>query len=127
MRQNSEVWIPALCQGFPLCPGGEEELGTPQIGVVGHRTPTTQPKSTEYKKYKKYRGKGKTNSRNSNFSIMLSNMRGFKSKEYSLKKILRKKRPSVLLANETQLSGKMEVNLKAYTTWTRNRSEKGGG
>ena len=58
---------------------------------------------------------------------MLSNLRGYKSKENSLKKIVKKKRPSILLLNETQLLGKMEVNLKAYTTWNRNRTEKGGG
>ena len=33
----------------------------------------------------------------------------------------------MLLINETQMAGKMEVNIKAYTTWTRNRTEKGGG
>ena len=29
--------------------------------------------------------------------------------------------------NETQLLGKMKVNLTPYTTWTKNRTEKGGG
>ena len=29
--------------------------------------------------------------------------------------------------NETQMLGKMKVNLTAYTTWTKNRTEKGGG
>ena len=83
----------------------------------------TKPENTK----KKYRGKGKTNSRKSTFSILLSNMRGYKSKEPSLKKILKKQIPSMVILNETQLIGKMQVNLSAYTTWNRNRTEKGGG
>ena len=54
-------------------------------------------------------------------------MRGYKSKESRLKKILKKKTPSMAILNETQLVGKMEVNLPAYTTWSRNRTDKGGG
>ena len=33
----------------------------------------------------------------------------------------------MVILNETQLVGKMQVKLKAYTTWNRNRTEKGGG
>ena len=151
MRQDPEVWIPAPCPGFPLCPGEEEELEKLQTGFVGHKTPTTPTKKNEKntKKYKtqndqknrktqntakdntknkpKYRGKGKVNSRHATFSLLLTNMRGYKSKENSLKKILKKKAPSMVLVNESQLAGNMEVNIKAYTTWTRNRTERGGG
>ena len=31
------------------------------------------------------------------------------------------------ILNETQLVGNMKVNLPAYTTWSRNRTDKGGG
>ena len=76
----------------------------------------------------KYRGKGKLNRRDSTFSVMLSNLRGYKSKECSLKKILKKVKPSVILLVETQLVGNMKVSLNpGYTSWTRNRTERGGG
>ena len=82
-------------------------------------------KTTKYTK--RYRGKGKTNRRDSTFTVLLSNIRGYKSKENSLKKIIKKVTPSMILLNETQLVGKMNVSLKPYTSWTRNRTEKGGG
>ena len=76
----------------------------------------------------KYRGKGKVNRRDSLFSIYLYNIRGYKNKAYSLKKILKKVKPSIALINETQLVGNMKVSLDpAYSSWTRNRKEKGGG
>ena len=74
-----------------------------------------------------YRGKGKRKERESTFSVLLTNLRGYKSKEHSLKKILKKVKPAVTLMNETQLAGNMKVSLKPYTTWTKNRTEKGGG
>ena len=82
-------------------------------------------KTTNYKKT--YRGKGKTNKRDSIFTVLLSNLRGYKSKEYSLKKIIKKVKPSVIILNETQLIGNMKVSLKPYISWTKNRTEKGGG
>ena len=76
----------------------------------------------------KYRGKRKVNKRYSSFSIFLSNIRGYKGKAYSLKKILKKVKPSMALLNETQLVGNMKVSLDpTYVSWTRNRTEKGGG
>ena len=59
--------------------------------------------------------------------MLLPNIRGIKSKEHSLKKILRKVKPSVVLINETQLIGNMKVALNPYTSWTRSRTETGGG
>ena len=44
MRQDPEVWIPAPCSGFPLCPGREEEIRKLKNGFVGHKTPTAQTK-----------------------------------------------------------------------------------
>ena len=59
---------------------------------------------------------------------MLINLRGYRSKEYSLKKALQKIKPSLVAMNETQLYGKMKVSLEpGYTSWCRNRSMKGGG
>ena len=62
-----------------------------------------------------------------NFSLLLINTRGLKSKEYSLRKLLRKKKPSMVAINETQLTGKESVNIKPYTWWSKNRDGKGGG
>jgi hypothetical protein len=75
----------------------------------------------------KYRGKGNKNQRNNTFSIFLTNLRGLKSKEYSLRKIIKKMKPSMILMNETQLTGRMKANLNPFTTWTKNRSEEAGG
>ena len=55
------------------------------------------------------------------------NVRGLKSKEYSVKKIIRKLKPAVVAINETQMKGKVEVDLKPLKWWTKNRNEKGGG
>ena len=55
------------------------------------------------------------------------NIRGFRSKEISLKKTLKKTKPSMIIMNEIQLSGNMKVKLDSYSCWTRNRSKKGGG
>ena len=87
----------------------------------------TQKNSKTINYTKRYRGKGKTNRRDSTFTVLLSNIRGYKSKEHSLKKIIKKVKPSMILLNETQLIGNMKVSLKPYTSWTRNRTEKGGG
>ena len=58
-------------------------------------------KNTKIQKKKSkltYRGKGKLNRRNSAFSVMLPNIRGYKCKEHSLKKILKKVKPSMKLS-----------------------------
>ena len=55
------------------------------------------------------------------------NMRGFKSKETSLKKMIKKVKPSAVVMNETLLSGRAKVSVSPYTCWTRNRKETGGG
>ena len=67
------------------------------------------------------------NNRASTFSIFLSNIRGYKSKKVSLQKIVKKVRPSLVLLNETQLVNNMKISLNTYTTWTKNRTDKGGG
>ena len=54
-------------------------------------------------------------------------MRGFKSKERSLMKVMKKTSASMVALNETLLTGKTKVSLPSYTTWTKNRTEKGGG
>ena len=61
------------------------------------------------------------------FTVLLTNLRGFKSKETSLRKIVSEKSPSLILMNETLLVGSMKVSVPNYTSWSRNRTEKGGG
>ena len=59
---------------------------------------------------------------------MLVNLRGYRSKEYSLNKVLKKLKPSMLAINETQLRGNMKISLEpSYRTWTKNRTGQAGG
>ena len=62
-----------------------------------------------------------------NFTIFFQNIRGVKSKEYSLKKLIKRIEPDVVALNETQLCGNTKVDIKPYTWWMKNRSKKGGG
>ena len=100
--------------------------------MTSYVTPLTKKiektqKLPKIKSQKKYRGRGKVNQRDSTFSVLLTNIRGYKSKKVSLQKIVKKVRPSMVLLNETQLVNKMSVSLDTYLTWTKNRTEKGGG
>ena len=54
-------------------------------------------------------------------------MRGFKSKKKSLVKVIKKTSASMVALNETLLTGKTKMSLPPFTTWTKNRTEKGGG
>ena len=67
------------------------------------------------------------NTRKSTFSVLLVNLRGYKSKETSLKKVIAQVYPSMVALNETMLSGKMKVSLPQYISWNKKRKEKGGG
>ena len=87
-----------------------------------------EEKRIEVKRNKrKYRGKGKLNKRDKTFSVLLVNMRGFKGKKTSLKRIIKNVKPGMVCINETQLSGREKVTLDPYTCWTKNRSEQVGG
>ena len=78
------------------------------------------------KKRKKRRGKGKNSI--DVFSILLVNLRGYRSKEYSLKKSLKKLKPSMVLMNETLIRGNMKISLEpSYKTWSKNRTAQAGG
>ena len=79
------------------------------------------------KKRKTYRGQGGKKEKQGQFSVLLSNIRGMRSKEKSLQKILKRVRPSMLLLNETHLTGRMKPNLDRYLSWTKNREGRGGG
>ena len=74
-----------------------------------------------------YRGRGNINRREKTFSVLLVNMRGYKSKERSLMNLIKKVQPSCVTLNETQLAGRAKVSLAPYTSWTKNRATKGGG
>ena len=55
------------------------------------------------------------------------NVRGIKSKKVSIQKILKRVKPNVVTLNETQLLGRAKVELKPFTCWSKNRTERGGG
>ena len=75
---------------------------------------------------KRYRGKGKSGKENT-VKILLTNMRGFKSKKESLERILSEVKPSVVVINETLMKGNAKIDLPPYSVWSKNRGEKGGG
>jgi hypothetical protein len=114
-------------------------ISTPPKKNIKHLKPQKNLKNTKSQKkiqntktqkektWKKYRGKGKLHSRESTFTVFLANLRGYKTKELSLKKILRKVKPSMILFNETLLTGKANIKLTPYSSWCKNRTEKGGG
>ena len=58
---------------------------------------------------------------------MLVNIHGIKSKQVSLKKVMKKEQASIVLINETLLTGNMKISLSPYSSWYKNRTEKGGG
>ena len=54
-------------------------------------------------------------------------MRGYNSKKASLKKVASTLMPSMILLNETLLTGKSRVAMSPFKWWSKNRSDKGGG
>ena len=93
------------------------------------QNPEKNSKTTKISKtnHNYYRVRGVQNRRQNSFSVLLVNLRGYKSKEMSLRKFVKKIRPSVVAMNETLLTGNMKVSMPPYTCWSKNRSEKGGG
>ena len=55
------------------------------------------------------------------------NPRGWTSKQDSIVKLVHDLKPDYINVNETQLQGKNEIHLKAYTTFSKNRTDKIGG
>ena len=58
---------------------------------------------------------------NSEWNIMLSNIRGFNSKELSLKEIVKKDRVDVLVLNETFMKKDKKPKLAGFKCFSRNR------
>ena len=58
---------------------------------------------------------------------MYSNCRGIKGKTVSLKEIVEKENPDVIVLNETMYRNNEETKLKAYKSFTNNRENKNGG
>ena len=95
--------------------------------MTSYVTPPTKKNEKIQNIKKRYRGRGKQNRKCSIFTILLTNLRGYKSKAISLRKIVRNIQPSVILINESQLIGNMKVNIPQYVCWTKSRTVKGGG
>ena len=91
------------------------------------KSENVQKKYKTQNQKKRHRERGKQHAKENDFTILLSNLRGFRSKKHSLEKAVKKVKPSMILLNETQMLGKAKVYLKSYTSWSRNRSVKGGG
>ena len=79
------------------------------------------------RKQNSYRGRGVQNRRKNLITVLLVNLRGYKSKANSLKKIVKQIRPSAVAMNETLLSGNMNVSLPPYTCWSKTDQKRGEG
>ena len=113
---------PSRGGGFPQpAPAGQEIVAETERGERGWGLGKVN------RKKRGYRGRGNQNRKNKVFSIMLVNIRGYKSKDVSLKKVMNKGTPSIVLLNETVLTGNTKVSITPYTVLTKNRKEKGGG
>ena len=99
------------------------------VTVSGQQLVNNESNSTSMPpRRKKHRGgAGKKKSADEDFSIFFQNIRGLNSKTYSLRKLLKRLKPSVVALNETQLAGNAKINITPYTWWTKNRNKKGGG
>ena len=74
-----------------------------------------------------YRGKGRRNRKRKTFTLLLSNLRGFKSKQVSLDKVIQNLSPTVLMYNETLMYGNNKVETDGYLSFSKNRTTKSGG
>ena len=119
---HKELFLQAFWAGFSDQETVQKKLviKTENDGVTPYVTPSPKKiiKIQSNKKIeknqtqkKRYRGKGQKYARDSTFTIMLSNLRGFKGKKKSLEKILETDRPSILLLNETQMVGRTYENV----------------
>ena len=74
---------------------------------------------------RKRRSRKKQEKETENISIILTNCKGYSSKEESIKKdIIEKKVPDVLLINETLLTGERKIKSKDYISFVKNREQK---
>ena len=64
---------------------------------------------------------------NSDWNIMLSNIRGFNSKELSLNEIVRKKPVDMLVLNETLMKKNKKPKLQGFKCFPMNRIKSSGG
>ena len=70
----------------------------------------------------------RTKTKNENYKIMYSNIRGIKGKKASLTEILHEFNPHIFLITETQLTSNTGVSIEGYTFYSKCRtSAKGGG
>ena len=58
---------------------------------------------------------------------MYANCRGIKGKKDSLKEIVEKINPDIIVLNETMYKKNERTNIRAYSAYTNNREEKNGG
>ena len=58
---------------------------------------------------------------------MYANCRGLKAKQESLKEIVEKIDPDIIILNETMYKNNDKTTLKAYKSYINNREEKSGG
>ena len=74
-------------------------------------------------------GQGKTykDKREEGFIIMFNNVRGFKSKQESVKNVADSIKADVIILNETHVSDKSKVSIPGYYTFSKGRATRKGG
>ena len=88
-------------------------------------------KRRNYRKYYKQPTKNlktrRSRKKPAGYNIMYANCRGIKGKMVSLKEIVEKESPDIIVLNETMYKNNEETKLKAYKSYTNNRENRSGG
>ena len=88
-------------------------------------------KKRNYRKYYKQPTKKlkarRSRKKPAGYNIMYANCRGIKGKMVSLKEIVEKESPDIIVLNETMYKNNEETKLKAYKSYTNNRENRSGG
>ena len=97
--------------------------GNPHVNANPNVDPNANLNVNPNVKAKAVKGKDK----NETIRIMFNNIRGWKSKSISLSNIASKNKIDIIALNETHCSGTSLPQLKGYTTYGKNRSQKAKG
>ena len=74
---------------------------------------------------RRHRGKGRRNEKSRTFTVLLANIRGFRSKETSLNDLLKSHCPTICTYKKTLMTGENKVEHKYYISFFK-KPEKSG-
>ena len=123
-------------------PGGRGALADHPAGRMDRRPPARDPgsqwldvthtvecggegdRTRRRRRTRKRKKRSRNRTKSSTLTVFHSNIRGFKSKQDSLEKILEIVQPDIVNLNETNVKGRNKVYHKGYHSFVRNRKEK---